>query len=204
MLLKAILNTVWYDIRGMFILWFAYSDSLIRQILFFSQNIKSAHLEVAFGSGSLYYLTSMLKKPKYICVVEPNEHRYLYYTLIKRIPFLKVDLFIKDYVENISRYSDKKFDSINIANAFHCFEKPESALNACYQCLNTNGTLFMNVISEERAGAVAKKINLWGKRKGILYKAYSQNELTHLISKTQFKITYIEMIKNSIFVKLSK
>ncbi|MBK8574313.1 MAG: hypothetical protein IPN90_01080 [Elusimicrobia bacterium] len=44
----------WYDIRGFFILTFAYQSTLWAQIRLFAKNIRERHLEVAIGSGTLF------------------------------------------------------------------------------------------------------------------------------------------------------
>ena len=43
----------WYDIRGFFILTFAYRSTLWAQVRFFARNISSNHLEAAVGTGTL-------------------------------------------------------------------------------------------------------------------------------------------------------
>src|SRR3989338_3605220 len=42
-----LLNAIRYDVRGFFILTFAYSSTLLRQVRFFGKNMGSNHLEVA-------------------------------------------------------------------------------------------------------------------------------------------------------------
>ena len=44
---------LWYDIRGFFILTFAYNSTLSHQLRFFGPNFGPRHLEVACGSGTL-------------------------------------------------------------------------------------------------------------------------------------------------------
>ena len=45
---------LWYDLRGFFILTFAYRSTLWAQIRFFGANIRANHLEIAIGSGTLF------------------------------------------------------------------------------------------------------------------------------------------------------
>jgi len=43
----------WYDIRGFFILTFAYNSTIGTQMRFFGPNFGQKHLEVACGTGTL-------------------------------------------------------------------------------------------------------------------------------------------------------
>ena len=43
----------WYDLRGFFILTFAYNSTLPRQLRFFGRNFGAHHLELACGTGTL-------------------------------------------------------------------------------------------------------------------------------------------------------
>ncbi len=43
----------WYDVRGFFILTFAYNSTIGRQLRFFGANFGPRHLEVACGTGTL-------------------------------------------------------------------------------------------------------------------------------------------------------
>ncbi len=54
----------WYDLRGFFILTFAYRSTLWEQVRFFGDNIKENHLEVAIGSGSLFDIILKWRKWK--------------------------------------------------------------------------------------------------------------------------------------------
>jgi len=43
----------WYDLRGFFILTFAYNSTLTHQLRFFAPNFGARHLELACGTGTL-------------------------------------------------------------------------------------------------------------------------------------------------------
>ena len=51
-----------YDIRGFFILSFAYRNSIFRQLRFFAENMKEKHLECAIGTGSFTKLCLLMKR----------------------------------------------------------------------------------------------------------------------------------------------
>ena len=46
----------WYDVRGFFILTFAYNSTLGQQLRFFGANFGPRHIEVACGTGTLLEL----------------------------------------------------------------------------------------------------------------------------------------------------
>jgi len=54
----------WYDVRGFFILTFAYNSTLGHQLRFFGRNFGANHLEVACGTGTLLELVLYWRKWK--------------------------------------------------------------------------------------------------------------------------------------------
>src|SRR6478672_3814286 len=54
----------WYDVRGFFILTFAYNSTLTRQLRFFGPNFGPRHLEVACGTGTLLEMVLRWRKWK--------------------------------------------------------------------------------------------------------------------------------------------
>ena len=54
----------WYDLRGFFILTFAYNSTLGAQLRFFGPNYGAEHLEVACGTGTLLELILRWRKWK--------------------------------------------------------------------------------------------------------------------------------------------
>jgi molybdopterin/thiamine biosynthesis adenylyltransferase/ubiquinone/menaquinone biosynthesis C-methylase UbiE len=200
----------WYDLRGFFILTFAYQNTLWEQIRFFAKNIRENHLEVAIGSGTLFgmilgylrwkgrslpltvgmdYAPPMLagaqhrfKKQKNIC---------LYKASVTHLP-----------------EADDTFRTVNIANAFHCFPEPAAALREIHRVLAPGGTLAMNVILYPKKqgffSRIAQAINQWGKRKGILFSPYTQEEVRTLLANAGFVIKEEYVKGNCHFVVAEK
>ena len=51
-----------YDIRGFLILTFSYQNSLLRQVRFFSENLKGRHLECAIGTATFTMICMIYRK----------------------------------------------------------------------------------------------------------------------------------------------
>ena len=54
----------WYDLRGFFILTFAYNSTLTHQLRFFAPNFGARHLELACGTGTLLEMVLRWRKWK--------------------------------------------------------------------------------------------------------------------------------------------
>lgn len=163
----------WYDIRGFFILTFAYRNTLWEQIRFFAADLKSPHLEVAIGSGTLFWMILAYRRIRGLSIPE--------------------EIIGIDYVDRILDGARHKFGrnkrfrlecmdaahlpmgngifrSINIANAFHCFSDPDAALKEMYRVLADDGVLRLNAILHPGAiwpfKQISKAIFDWGMKKG--------------------------------------
>ena len=84
----------WYDIRGFFILTFAYNDTLWRQVHFFSKNVSDNHLEAAVGTGSL--LAIVMKYLKWIKGRKPK------------------NVIAIDYADDMLKGAQKKLKNLNL------------------------------------------------------------------------------------------
>jgi SAM-dependent methyltransferase len=90
------------------------------------------------------------------------------------------------------RNADNALQSVNIANAFHCFADPEAALREIHRVLAPGGTLAMNVLLHPRGGwplrRIAERINAWGIRKGILVTPYRRVDLLDKVRAAGFEV----------------
>ena len=60
----------WYDLRGFFILTFAYNSTIGAQLRFFGPNFGPEHLEVACGTGTLLEMVLRWRRWKKLPVVK--------------------------------------------------------------------------------------------------------------------------------------
>ncbi len=78
-------------------------------------------------------------------------------------------------------YPDNSFDSINIANAVHCFPDVDSAFVEVMRVLKPEGIMAANVLLyPQNLGVLEKlatKINHWGIKKGILVSPYQPEDI---------------------------
>lgn len=200
----------WYDIRGFFILKLAYRGSVLKQLRFFSRNIGPKHLEVAIGSGTLFqmivYWLRLQKKP--ICDVTGVDYAEQMLAGAHRRfgGNTKVKLSIGD-VHRL-QFDDQMFDTINVANAIHCFSKIDLALQEMYRVLKPGGTMATNVLVYPLGNglqrAIANRINQWGKRKGILHTPYLAEEFRSLARHAGFEVDQESLQGNGLFLVLRK
>lgn len=173
----------WYDLRGFFILTFAYNSTLTRQVRFFSANFGEQHLEVACGTGTLLDIVLRWRR-------------------LTRRPTVQIEAV--DYAESMldgarRRFADRPkiavrhadvaalpypgecFDTVNIANAVHCFPDVDGGLREIFRVLKPGGTLAVNVLLYPRTpwplGSIARRLDDWGIRKGILFTPYEQGDI---------------------------
>ena len=184
----------WYDFRGFLILTFAYRSTLLAQIRFFAQNIKQNHLEVAIGSGTLFELILKWRKWKGLLesqivgfdyadqMLQGARRRFLKY---KNIELVKVDAAKLPF-------SSERFDSVNIANALHCLPEVLPSLKEIRRVLKTDGLFAGNCLLTPKSSGffseLARRINSWGMRKGILHKSYESDEIRKLLAESGFTL----------------
>lgn len=173
----------WYDARGFCILKLAYRSTLREQIVFFGTNIKPRHLEVAIGSGSLYRFVERWRRWKSLPRPFMSGIDYapamLAGALHKYASDPNVDLKLAD-VANLP-YPDDTFDSVNIANAIHCFPNVDAALAEVARVAKPGASVAINVLLYPRGPKVlrwpAESINVWGMKKGILVTPYEKDDI---------------------------
>ncbi len=184
----------WYDVRGFFILTFAYKGTLPEQLRFFGQNFGARHLEVACGTGTLleliFYWRRWKNLPKVHVVgvdyAEPMlagaRHRFA------GKPGLE---FLHGDVAEMP-FDEASFDTANVANAVHCFPDVDGGLRGVLRVLKPGGTMAANVLLFPRGGwplrHIAERINRWGMRKGILYTPYQRDDIRQRILAAGFEI----------------
>lgn len=198
---------IWYDIRGFFVLTFAYHSTLWAQIALFGNNIGARHLEGAIGSGTLLGIILAWKKitghPIHAEIVgfdyAPSMlagaiHRF------KRTPgirLIQADVAALDL-------PDGYFDTANIANAIHCFPDVVAGITEVCRVLKPGGRLAVNVLLYPRGVQpfkwISERINAWAIRKGILYTPYEQADIRSCIVNAGFDIESEKVAGNTLNV----
>jgi ubiquinone/menaquinone biosynthesis C-methylase UbiE len=89
-------------------------------------------------------------------------------------------------------FADGSFDTVNIANAVHCFPDLDGSLRETWRVLKPGGTLAANVLLYPRGLQplrwIAERINAWGIRKGILVTPYDENDIRARIQNAGFNL----------------
>ena len=169
----------WYDVRGFFILTFAYRSTLGAQLRLFGNNIGRQHLECAVGSGTLLDLILKWRRWKRLGgndrIVGFDYAEPMLAGAIRRFSkHPEIELHLADV--GALEFPDNTFDTANIANAIHCFPDVDAGLREVHRVLKPGGTLAVNVLLFPRGAGplrwIAQRINDWGMRKGILHTPY--------------------------------
>ncbi len=194
----------WYDVRGFFILTFAYRSTLTYQLRFFSRNLGDQHLEVAVGSGSL--LDIILRWASFFGIRRPRRIAGIDYAL----PMLAgaVRRFFGDKSVELHHgdvaampFDDEEFDTANIANAIHCFPCVDDGLHEIFRVLKPGGTLAVNALlyasGPQPLRAIAQRINDWGTRKGILTTPFDREDILRRVRAAGFEIASEEISGNT-------
>lgn len=200
----------WYDVRGFFILTFAYRSTLWSQLRFFGKNIAQRHMEIAIGTGTLFELIMKWRKWNKLPVTEIVGIDYAEPMLAgakhRFASNPEIELRHAD-VANLP-YPDNSFDSANIANAVHCFPDVDAGFQDVLRILKPGGKLAINVLLFPRGPQplrwIAQKINDWGMAKGILYSPYDPNDIKQRLLKSGAKIVFEEISGNTYNVLAQK
>jgi ubiquinone/menaquinone biosynthesis C-methylase UbiE len=200
-------STWWYDLRGFGILTFSYRDTLGSQIGFFERNLKATHLEVAVGTGTLFKMVlrrrgkNAAALPEKIIGVDYSPEM-LEGSKRRFSRSRNVTLMLQDVT--CMQFADGTFDSINIANALHCFADVDAALSEVRRVLKPGGTLAVNALLHPRgfflSRRIAQAINRWGIKKGILYTPFAEDEIRNRIEKSGLRIQQSVAKGNCLFV----
>jgi ubiquinone/menaquinone biosynthesis C-methylase UbiE len=187
---------LWYDIRGFFILTFAYNSTLTHQLRFFGPNLGARHLEVAVGSGTLLELILRWRKwkglppPERIVGIDYAESM-LAGAIHRFAARSEIELRHADAAH--LPYPDGSFDTANVANAIHCFPDADGALRDIFRVLKPGGVLAVNALLYPTGiwpvKQLAERIDAWGMRKGILYTPYHRDEIKKRFEEAGFVVT---------------
>jgi ubiquinone/menaquinone biosynthesis C-methylase UbiE len=195
----------WYDIRGLFILTFAYRSSLWTQIAFFGSNLGPLHLEAAIGSGTLLgIILSWRRLTGRAANSEIVGFDYAPAMLAGAIRRFKASQHIRLLLADVAAldFPANHFDTANVANAMHCFPDVNGALKELCRVLKPSGTLAVNVLLFPRGMAplrwLAEKINTWAIRKGILCTPYELVDIRARILAAGFSITSEKVSGNTL------
>lgn len=184
----------WYDIRGFFILTFAYNSTISAQLRFFGSHFDNNHIEIACGTGTLLELVLKWRKWKRLPTVNIVGVDYAESMLAgarkrfvgnKNISFRHADAAKLPFAE-------ASFDTANIANAVHCFPEVELSLREVFRVLKPGGSMAANVLLYPQGIRplrwIAERINNWGARKGILVTPYLKEDIRQRIIAAGFEI----------------
>lgn len=120
----------WYDVRGFFILSFAYNSTLGEQIRLLGPNMGAHHLEVACGTGTLLQWVLRWRRYKGLPAVDIVGVDYAQSMLagaMRRFRHQPGIRFLHADAADMPFDADS-FDTVNIANAIHCLPQVDAAL----------------------------------------------------------------------------
>ena len=155
----------WYDVRGFFILTFAYNSTLPAQLVFFGPNFGPRHLEVACGTGTLLELFLKWRRWKKLPAVEIVGVDYAESMLAGAIHRFRGQPAMRFLHADVAEMplDDASFDTANVANAVHCFPDVDAGLRGVLRVLKPGGTMAANVLLHPRGiwplKAIAERIN---------------------------------------------
>lgn len=200
----------WYDVRGFFILTFAYNSTLWEQLRFFGPQFGPRHLEVACGTGTLLELVLRWRRWKKLPAVDITGVDYAESMLAgaryrfrgkPAMRFLHADAAAMPFDADA-------FDTVCVANSVHCFPDVDGALRGIHRVLKPGGTLAANVLLFPRTAwplsAIAGRINRWGIRKGILYTPYEQQDILARVRAAGFEVRSATVSGNCLNVLAAK
>ena len=184
----------WYDVRGFFILTFAYNSTLLQQLRFFGPNLGARHLDVACGTGTLLDLILRWRRWKKLPAVQIVGVDYAEPMLAGARHRFAGQAGLEFRLADVAEmpFADDSFDTANIANAVHCFPDVDGGLRDVFRVLKPGGSMAANVLLFPRAGwplhGIAERINRWGMTKGILFTPYTREDIRQRILDAGFEI----------------
>lgn len=200
----------WYDVRGFFILTFAYNSTIWEQLRFFGKNIGERHLEVACGTGTLLEMVLKWRKWKGLPKVRITGIDYAESMLRGAIDRFagQTDIDFQHADAAALPYESNCFDSVNIANSIHCLPDVDGALKDIFRVLKPGGLFAANVLLYPKGPQplkwIAERINAWGIRKGILYTPYYSDDISQRLLKVGFLLLSQEKSGNCFNVLAQK
>lgn len=200
----------WYDIRGFGILCLSYNSSVLVQLRFFGPHIGKNHLEVACGTGTLLGLLLRWRRWKGLPDSSIVGFDYAESMLAGAIQRFKNNPQVQLRHADVTAmpFEDSSFDTVNIANAIHCFPDVGAALKDVYRVLKPGGSLAVNALLYPRGKSIfariSNRINAWGMKKGILYTPYQAEDIRQRFLKAGFTLVSEQKSGNSLNVLLKK
>lgn len=200
----------WYDVRGFFILTFAYNSTLGQQMRFFGPNFGAQHLEVACGSGTLLEMLLKWRQRRALPQSKVVAIDYAEAMLAGAIHRFRgnPDVDARHADAAALPFPDGTFDTANIANSVHCFPSVDAAFLDILRVLKPGGTLAANVLLHPRTPSpfrqIAQWINDWGIRKGILYTPYEQKDIRDRFTAAGFEVVSEAVSGNCLNIMLRK
>jgi len=200
----------WYDIRGFFILTFAYRDTLWSQINFFNRNIGRIHLEAAIGTGTLsHYILKyrqITKQPDDFVFYGVDYSPAMLDGAKQRFKEKNVVIELGDLTS--LKFKNETFHTINLANSFHTIKDIQLALNELNRVLKSEGTIAINALlypgKKGILNTISNSVNAWGQRKGILYRPYEESEIQQIVENANFKVLFKMKKGNALYLKCKK
>lgn len=200
----------WYDLRGLFILTFAYNSGVLSQLRFFGRNMAADHLELGCGTGTLLALAlrwRRFKRLPEVRIVGVDYAESMLAGAVKRFRGRPGVKFRHGDAAALPLRGDS-FDSVNIANALHCFPEVDAALRSAFRVLKPGGTLAANVLLPPRGPWplrwLAGRINAWGIRKGILQSTYAEEDVRRRLALAGFLVESASVSGNCLNVSARK
>jgi ubiquinone/menaquinone biosynthesis C-methylase UbiE len=184
----------WYDVRGFFILTFAYNSTLTHQLRFFGPHMSRRHLEVACGTGTLLDLA--LRWRAWKGLPEPHITAIDYAESMlagaRRRFRRRPNIEVRHADAAALPCPDASFDTVNIANSIHCFPDMDGALHEVARVLTPGGTLALNALLYPRGPwplkQIAQRIDEWGVRRGILYSPLVEADVSQRVEGAGLRI----------------
>ena len=184
----------WYDVRGFFILTFAYNSTLTHQLRFFGPHFGERHLEVACGTGTLLDLVLRWRAWKGLPESSIAGIDYAESMLAGALRRFRgrTNIELRHADAAALPYSDALFDTVNVANAIHCFDDVDGVLRNIIRVLKPGGTVAINALLYPQGAwpfrQIAHRIDAWGIRKGILFTPYSETEIRKRITASGLEV----------------
>lgn len=197
----------WYDLRGFAILTFAYRSTLWEQVRFFGENMRANHLEVAIGTGTLFDLVLKWRKWKRMGDVRVTGVDYADRMLAgaERRFAGKVEIDLRKADVAALPFANEFFDSVNIANAVHCFPDIDASFAEIFRVTKRGGSVAANVLLYPKGkgfgSRLADRINRWGMKKGILVTPYEAADIRKRLTASGFAIDSESIIGNTYEVR---
>jgi ubiquinone/menaquinone biosynthesis C-methylase UbiE len=200
---------LWYDIRGLLILTFAYNRTLWSQLNFFSKNFSSQHLEVACGDGKflqivLWWRRHILRVKARSEITGVDVAEAMLAGAKQRFAMKQGMSFVLGDAANLPKEWSERFGSVNIVNSVHCIPDARGALSNAYRVLGPGGKLAINVLLYPRTiwpfGSIANRINSWAIRTHNLQTPWNSHEVLECLKAIGFEIKEQKVTCNCIDV----